>query len=67
MLGAHGRRDMALMVRQFDLDGFGMSEEQYAEQVGFLGREPRRYEDFVRSHERETAAKWKAEARKAEA
>lgn len=60
-VGGAWARDMVLMVRQFDLDGFGMSEEQYAEQVRFLGREPRRYEDFVR----ETAAKWKAEARKA--
>ena len=29
------------------LNGFGPNDEEYAEQVAFLGREPRAYEEFV--------------------
>lgn len=28
-------------------NGFGLSDEEYAEQIAFLGREPRGYEEFV--------------------
>ncbi|CAJ2512965.1 Uu.00g010840.m01.CDS01 [Anthostomella pinea] len=56
--GGAWARDLVLMARQFDMDGFGMTDEQYQEQVRFLGKEASSYEDFVRK----TAKAWKAEA-----
>ncbi|OIW30570.1 NAD(P)-binding protein [Coniochaeta ligniaria NRRL 30616] len=56
--GGAWARDLVMMIREFDMDGFGMTEEQYQEQVRFLGKEASSYEEFVR----ETAAAWKAEA-----
>lgn len=51
-------RDMVLMCEQFDLDGFGMTDEQYQEQVKFLGKEASSYEEYVKG----LVAKWKTEA-----
>jgi len=50
-------RDLRLMYEIFAKRGFGMTEEQYKEQVEVLGREPRSYEQFVE----ETGKMWKAE------
>ncbi|EME87392.1 uncharacterized protein MYCFIDRAFT_75252 [Pseudocercospora fijiensis CIRAD86] len=46
-------RDLRLMYETWAEDGFGMTEEEYAVQVEALGREPRRYEDWVRGKGRE--------------
>jgi hypothetical protein len=36
-------------------NGFGPNDEEYAEQVTFLGREPRSYVDFVK----DLTSEWK--------
>jgi uncharacterized protein YbjT (DUF2867 family) len=47
-------RDVRMMYEYFNEAGFGMSDEEYDEQVELLGRPPVRYEDFVKK----TAAEW---------
>lgn len=37
-------------------NGFGPTDEEYAEQVAFMGREPQSYDGFVR----DLASGWKA-------
>jgi hypothetical protein len=39
-------------------NGFGPSDEEYSDEVSFLGREPRSYEDYALS----LMAEWKQEA-----
>lgn len=56
-VGAAFGRDLALMYRMMDREVFGMTDEQYAAQVEFLGKEPDAYEEFVRG----TAEAWLAE------
>nr|POF17518.1 hypothetical protein CFP56_12932 [Quercus suber] len=41
-------RDKKLMYEAFELDGFGMTDEDYAKQCDCLGREPQDYEEWVR-------------------
>lgn len=48
-------RTMVNMIHEFDLNGFGMNDEQYQQQLKFLGKEPTDYEVFVK----ETVAEWK--------
>ncbi|KAF7554934.1 hypothetical protein G7Z17_g2548 [Cylindrodendrum hubeiense] len=48
-------RDLRLMYELFDAQGFGMSEDEYRDQVALLGRSPTSYEEFVRK----TAESWK--------
>jgi uncharacterized protein YbjT (DUF2867 family) len=48
-------RDLRLMFELFEAIPFGMTEEQYKEQVALLGKEAESYEKFVEA----TAAKWK--------
>ena len=45
------------MYETFRDVGFGPTKQQYDEQVELLGREPRRYEDYVT----ETAKEWRGE------
>lgn len=40
-------RDMRLMYEIFEQMGFGMSDEEYAEQLKLLGKEPEDYEKWV--------------------
>lgn len=47
-------RDLRTMYDIFEVERFGMTEQQYAEQVSFLGREPESYEAFVEN----TAKQW---------
>ncbi|KAF7187369.1 hypothetical protein HII31_11258 [Pseudocercospora fuligena] len=46
-------RDLRLMYETWASDGFGMTEEEYKVQIEALGREPRRYEDWVRTKGRD--------------
>ncbi|KXS95634.1 hypothetical protein AC578_3553 [Pseudocercospora eumusae] len=46
-------RDLRLMYETWASDGFGMTEEDYKVQIEALGREPRRYEDWVRAKGKE--------------
>lgn len=48
-------RDVRLMYEVFEAMPFGMTEEQYKEQVEFLGKEADSYEKFVES----TCKQWK--------
>ncbi|CAI6339968.1 unnamed protein product [Periconia digitata] len=57
VIGPGHARMLADMFQEFGERGFAMSEEQYREQVAFLGKEPEEYEQFVQS----TAQAWKAE------
>ena len=50
-------RDMRLMYEIFEAQGFGMTEAEYQDQVGLLGKAPASYELFVRN----TAEAWKDE------
>lgn len=49
-------RDLSLMYKMFSKGRFGMSDEQYAEQVQLLGKEAENYSEWVRK----TAACWKS-------
>ncbi|KAM0560020.1 hypothetical protein ACHAPJ_003977 [Fusarium lateritium] len=48
VVGKVWARDMRLMYEYFEAKGFGMTEEEYADQVKLLGRAPASYEDFVK-------------------
>ncbi|KAL8843149.1 MAG: hypothetical protein Q9170_000279 [Blastenia crenularia] len=50
-------RDIRLMYELFESIEFGMTVEEYEEQVELLGKEPNDYEEFVRK----TGAEWKKE------
>lgn len=52
-------RDLRLMYELFGSQSFGMTEEDYQNQVEFLGKEPEDYAEFVKA----TAAQWLAEER----
>ncbi|KAK7943145.1 uncharacterized protein PG986_012258 [Apiospora aurea] len=47
-------RDLRLMHETFAAHGFGMTEEQYQQQVELLGKEPADYEEWLKS----TGAQW---------
>ncbi|KAL6411074.1 hypothetical protein AUP68_07513 [Ilyonectria robusta] len=49
-------RDLRLMYEFFDAQGFGMSEDEYQDQVALLGRSPSSYEEFVTK----AAESWKS-------
>ncbi|KAF2798806.1 NAD(P)-binding protein [Melanomma pulvis-pyrius CBS 109.77] len=51
-------RDLRLMYETFESQGFGMTEEEYQEQVKLLGKEPESYEKFVE----DTAKEWSGPA-----
>jgi len=55
--GAAWGRDLRLMYEIFEAQGFGMTKENYDEQVKLLGKEPEKYERFVE----DTARQWKEE------
>jgi uncharacterized protein YbjT (DUF2867 family) len=55
--GAAWGRDLRLMYETFEVQEFGMTEENYEEQVKLLGKEPEKYEKFVE----DTAREWKGE------
>ena len=48
-------RDLRLMYETFGERGFGMSEDEYNEQVALLDRKPASYEEFVQS----TVEQWR--------
>ncbi|KAF4973200.1 hypothetical protein FSARC_452 [Fusarium sarcochroum] len=49
VVGKIWARDMRLMYEYFEAEGFGMTDEEYLDQVELLGRAPASYEDFVKS------------------
>ena len=57
MVGPAWARDLKLMYKLFDVSSFGMTKEEYDEQVELLGKEPSSYEKFVE----DTARAWKNE------